>query len=146
MKTFGLVVLLAILASGCATSTIETRKQERYSSYASLAPEARALIDKGQIKTGMSMDAVYISWGKPSQIITEQSANGADVTHWVYHGTTYRECRYWNYHYYPHGRYGYYGTPALDYDYVPMSYVAAEVIFENGVVKQWRSATPPRPY
>ena len=146
MKSFVLILVLALLAGGCATSTIETRKQERYSAYASLAPESRELVDKGQIKPGMTMDAVYIAWGKPSQIITEQTGTDANITRWIYYGTTYREYRFWNYHYYPYGRYGYHGYPTLDYDYVPLSYVAGEVVFENGVVKRWRNATAPPSY
>lgn len=147
MKKFGSILLLALLAAGCATSTVDKRKQERAAVYSSLAPEQRALVDQGQIKVGMTMDAVYIAWGKPSQIITGQSSNGTATTTWIYHGTTWQEHRYWNYHYYPpSGRYGYYPTPTIDYDYVPQSYVAAEVTFENGVVKTWRNITQPQPY
>jgi len=139
-------LLLAALAAGCATNTLEKRKQERSSAYDSLSPEARELVDKGQIKIGMLMDAVYIAWGRPSQIITGQSSDGTALTTWVYHGTTWQEHRYWNYHHYRRGRHGYYTTPILDYDYVPQSYVVAEVVFENGVVKSWRNTTQPPPY
>ena len=146
MKGIGFILLLALFAAGCATSTVEKRRQERSAAYASLAPEQRALVDQSQIKVGMPMDAVYIASGKPSQIINGQSSSGAATTTWVYHGTTWQEYRYWNYHYYPSGRHGYYPSPSLDYDYIPQSYVAAEVTFENGVVKSWRNITQPQPY
>lgn len=145
MKGIGLILLLALLATGCATSTIEKRREERASTYTALTPEQRALVDQGQIKVGMTADAVYIAWGKPSQIATGQTSDGKNITTWVYHGTTWQEYRYWNYHYYPHGRYAY-PTPTLDYDYIPRSYVAAEVVFENGVVKSWKNLTQPQPY
>ena len=148
MKPFGLILLLALFTAGCATSTVNKRKQERYSAYASLSPELRGLVDQSQIKVGMPMDAVYIAWGKPSQVATGQSSNGKTMTTWIYTGTTWHEHRYWNYrqNYYGHGRYGYPQTPYLDYEYVPSSYVAAEVVFEEDVVKSWRNITQPQPY
>jgi|ERR1051325_311631 hypothetical protein len=140
------ILIVALLFAGCATSTVAKRKQERPSVYESLSPEDRALVDQGQIKVGMPMDAVYIAWGRPSQISTGQSSDGNKITTWIYHGTTWQEYRYWNYRSYPyHGRY-IYPSPTLDYDYIPRSYVAAEVVFEDGVVKSWRNLTQPQPY
>ena len=95
----------------------------------------------GQIKVGMSMDAVYLAWGKPSQILAGESSSGATVT-WLYHGTYLQEYRYWTYHHYCVGR-GFYASPYLDYDYYPRSYVKAEVVFEGGKVKEWRSLPQP---
>lgn len=142
MKPFTCILLLACLAAGCATSTIESRKKERAGAYANLSPEWRDLVNQGQIKVGMPQDAVYVAWGRPNQILTSQSSGGATTT-WLYLGTSYQEYRYWTYSYYPRGRHGY-ASPHLDYDYIPQNYVAAEVAFENGVVKTWRNLTPPR--
>ena len=143
-RVFAALMLIAF-AAGCATTNkIEKRKQEKYSAYAALSPEMRELVDKGQIAVGMPMDAVHIAWGKPSQGYTGQSEKSTTTT-WVYFGTAWQEYRYWNYHYYPY-RYGYYASPHLDYDYTPRSYTAAEVTFENGVVKTWRNLTAPPPY
>lgn len=144
MKGIGPILVLALFVAGCVTSTIDKRKQERYSAYASLSPEMRALVDKGQIKVGMPMDSVYIALGKPSQVITSESTTGTGTT-WIYTGTAWQEHRFWNYRYSPRGRYYAYPEPYLDYDYVPHSYPVAEVVFENGVVKSWRHITPP-PY
>jgi hypothetical protein len=154
MKTFGLILLLAALVSGCATpkSTIESRKTERAAAYAALKPEERALIDQGHIKIGMTEDAVYIAWGQPSQVQNSESASGI-VTTWIYTGTGYQEHRYWSNHrygygFYGRGRHGYaYGyttpLPTLEYDYVPYRYTSAEVIFEKGLVKSWKHLSPP---
>jgi hypothetical protein len=138
-KAVMLLLLASLLLGGCA-STIESRRKERTSAYASLDPEFRALVDQGRIKVGMPMDAVYIAWGKPSQIIQSESSGGQTVT-WLYHGTYLQEYRYWSYSpwayhgYYPY----YYSSPMLDYDYIPHHYVRAEVTFEDGLVKQWRT-------
>ena len=149
MKRIASILLVALFAAGCVTSTVDKRKQERSSAYAALSPEMRALVDQSQIKVGMPMDAVYIAWGRPSQVISSESGSGAATT-WIYAGTAWQEHRFWNYRYYPYsrGRY-YYAYPQmmyLDYDYAPYSYPAAEVVFENGVVKHWRHITPPPPY
>jgi hypothetical protein len=146
VKGIAWILLLGLLVTGCATSTVEKRRQERSASYAALPPETRALVDKGQINLGMPMDAVYIAWGKPSQVVQGQAPDGTAMTTWIYYGTSWQEYRYWNYRYYPGWRYGYYAMPTLDYDYAPTSYVAAEVTFQNGVVKNWRSSTQPPPY
>jgi hypothetical protein len=147
VKRIGSVIVLGLLIAGCATNTLEKRKQERAAVYAALPSDMRAVVDQSQIKIGMPMDAVYIAWGKPSQVITEQTSDGKAITRWIYAGTTWEEYRYWNYHYYGYGRHGgAYPVPTLDYDYVPRSYVTAEVTFEEGVVKNWRNMTPPPPY
>jgi hypothetical protein len=139
------VLLIAVLFwSGCASSTIQSRKQERAGVYSELAPEMRNLVDQGQIKVGMPMEAVYIAWGKPSQILTGESAAGKALI-WLYHGTYLEEYRYWAYRDYSfHSQY--YVSPSLEHDYYPRSYLQAEVIFENGLVKQWRTLPQPPGY
>lgn len=137
------VGMVLALLTGCATtrSTIDSRKQERYGVYSSLSPEFRALVDVGKIKIGMPMDAVYIAWGKPAQVVGGETAAGAQ-TSWLYEGTQLQEYRYWAYRPYS-SRYRYYSSPTLEYDYYPVGYTSAEVIFENGVVKEWRTFPAP---
>jgi len=137
MKTWPLILLGGLLLVGCATSTIETRKQERHGAYSELPAEQKAAVDTGKIKVGMSMDAVYIAWGKPADILTSESSKGTLVT-WLYRGTYLQEYRYWTHQGYYYGR-GYYSAPYLAHDYYPQSYVSAEVIFEGGAVKEWRN-------
>jgi hypothetical protein len=129
---------------GCASPAkkFEARKQERYEAYAALSPEMKAIVDKGEIKVGMTEDAVYIAWGPPAQTLKGESG-GAATTTWLYAGIYMQEYRYWSYRPY-WGRYYHSYSPYLEYDYYPRGYTRAEVVFENGVVKQWRSL--PRPY
>jgi len=140
MRT-SLLFFLVFLLSGCAThKTPEVRKQERAAAYASLSPEFQSLVDQGQIKVGMPMDAVYIAWGKPSQAAQGESTQGP-LTTWLYYGTTFEEYRYWGSRPYASPYYG--PSPTLERDYVPRQYVRAEVTFAHGVVSSWR--TFPRP-
>ena len=143
MNRIVLLALLALSLAGCATSNIESRKKERYNAYSELSTEQRAAVDAGQIKVGMTMDAVYIAWGKPHDVVAGETAAGAQVV-WLYYGTRLMGYSYWGYR-----GFGYYGAPhhlygpAIYYDTVPVGYVRAEVIFEKGVVKQWRTLPGP---
>jgi len=139
------VALVALGVCGCAHyKTVEERKQERYAAYAGLKDEWKAMVDRGEIAVGMPMDAVYIAWGKPSQVLTSETSEGHLIT-WLYQGVYLREYRYWTYreYYYPGGVYA---SPYLAFDYLPQSYVQAEVVFKDGVVKQWRKLPKPLPY
>ena len=69
MKRSIVCLLGLLLFTGCATSTVESRKKERPAAYNALSAEDRELVDKGQIKTGMSQDGVYIAGG-PQAIYT----------------------------------------------------------------------------
>ncbi len=135
------ILAVGLLAVGCQTSTVESRRAERASAYAALPPEIKALVDQGQIKVGMSEDAVFIAWGPPSEVLHAESSGGRTTT-WQFHSTVMQETRYWAY------REVYRGNQQfleryLERDYDPQTYVKAEIIFTNGVVKEWR--TLPRP-
>lgn len=141
------LLCVALALTGCARSTIETRKKERYGAYESLKPEFQDLVNQGRIEVGMPRDAVYIAWGEPSETITSQSAAGTLET-WVYIGTRLESHGYWTYGprygYYRRGhRYGY-GVPYFDHAYYPVNYTAAEVLMEKDLVKSWRRLTPTR--
>lgn len=145
MRTALLLLVATLGLTGCATTSISSRKQERLASYNNLSADERLAVDLGQIKVGMSEDAVYIAWGKPSQIIVGESSSGKTAT-WLYLGTYFEEYRGWSFHGYHHGYRGrYYTAPYMTYDYVPRSYIRGEVKFEGGVVKEWRTL-PGRTY
>ena len=145
MKSFGCLLAFALCVVGCATrSTIQSRQQERTAAYAALTPEDRALVDQGQIKSGMSEDAVYVAWGRPSELMKGESG-GNPTTTWVYTRTAAQERRYWNLHRRDPAdvRNTYRFLPTIDTEYVPVRQISAEVVFENGLVKSWRQITPP---
>ena len=138
-----IVCLLGLLLFiGCATSTVESRKKERLAAYNALPAEDKESVDKGQIKTGMSQDAVYIAWGPPAQILQNQAGNNGVQTVWLYEGTTMQETRYWTFREVPYGGHRFLER-YLDRDYDPRNYVSAEIVFVGGKVASWR--TLPRP-
>ncbi|MDB6015864.1 MAG: hypothetical protein JWR19_353 [Pedosphaera sp.] len=123
-------MLFILLFAGCTTpTTVESRKQERYAAYQALSPEMKAAVDHGGIKVGMPMDAVYIAWGAPSQILQSGSAAG-EATTWLYEGGYMEETRYWGYR-------------RVHYDYNPRTYVRAQVVFMNGAVSEWHTLPEP---
>jgi hypothetical protein len=132
LKHFAMLIGLLAAGSfmaGCATNTVESRKQEKYAAYEALSPEARTAVDQRQIRIGMPMDAVYIAWGKPGEVVEGENEAGHTVT-WVYYDYYLQDVYYSGYRR-PHT--GYYST----------SYVRAQVIFTNGVVKQWQTFPAP---
>jgi hypothetical protein len=132
------------LVAGCSTSTVDSRRKERAAAYSTLTPEEKELVDRGQIQTGLSQDAVYIAWGPPAQILQSQTGSNGVQTVWLYEGTTMEETRYWTFREVPSGRRGHvFLERYLDRDYDPRAYVNAEIVFVGGKVASWR--TLPRP-
>jgi hypothetical protein len=132
VKQFVILLLFtSVLLCGCATSSVESRKRERAAGFAALSPEVKTLVSAGQIRRGMSQDAVFIAWGKPAQVLQQEDANGLSTT-WIYAGGWMEETRYW----YPDQR-----VPQTDYQ--PRTYVRAEILFVNGVVDSWRTLPQP---
>lgn len=136
--------LAAIILAGCATqSTIETRRLERAAAYEALSADQKAMVDAGQIRVGMTSDAVYIAWGKPSEILESEDASG-HLTTWRYYGSFLQENRYWAYREAPGSRRGdVFLERYLTSDYNSRDYVRSEIIFKDGKAVSWR--TLPRP-
>lgn len=131
-----------LLLAGCQSATIESRRTQRAASYTALLPEQQQLVDKGQIRSGMTEDAVYIAWGPAWQVLRGET-DGKLTTTWIYRGTWWDEQTYWNYRlFYRGGRF--FDVPFLDRTSVPRDFVAAEVTFVDGVVRSWKML--PRPY
>lgn len=142
MKQALVFLVTGLLLAGCATSsTPEKRRTQRSAAYAALTDEQRHLVDNGQIKVGMNMDAVYIAWGKPAQVLESENASGK-VTTWLYEGGWMEETRYWAYRQMGTGPDLYLERYLLN-DYQPRTYVRAELRFAEGRLKEWR--TLPRP-
>ena len=57
-------------------------KSEKRGACQSLAPEFKSRIDQEKIANGMTLDAVYIAWGEPSEVLSAEDSGGA-ITKWL---------------------------------------------------------------
>jgi hypothetical protein len=158
-QTFVKAPVLALGASvlmliGC--STTESRIKEHHDLFASLSPRDQELVNRGEIRVGMSENAVWLAWGSPDQK-SVGAMRGRQTATWLYINTSYP----YPYHSYPyygygydgyggfggvgvirrhhHGRFVFYGDPFYDpfyYSYIPpsVSYPNKTVTFSNGRV------------
>ena len=79
-----LTVLGLLLLVGCESSKIAARRQAHAVDYAALTAEEKALVDRGELRQGMSTNAALIAWGQPTIISTMPTPNGPFVI-WEYY-------------------------------------------------------------
>src|SRR6266487_6214449 len=86
----------ALIFTSC--STTETRISKHPEIYQSLSPRDQALVSQGQIRSGMSPNAVYLAWGSPDRKIMG-NMRGRPTETWIY-------VHYATYYPYPYPSYG----------------------------------------
>jgi hypothetical protein len=131
VATVGIAVV-ALLFTGCGTPG--GRISQHPESYQRLSARDQALVSEGQIRRGMSPDAVWLAWGTPEQKIPGP-IRGSET--WVY-------VRYDT----PFPSYGvpyYYGP--FDWSYIPpkFPYPSRGVTFSEGKVVFFRYLPSPPP-
>src|SRR6266581_4273398 len=144
----------ALILTGC--STTETRISKHPEIYQRLSASDQALVSQGQIRAGMSQNAVWLAWGGPERKIIGNMRGRLTET-WIY--ITYQTAPYpyggpygqwgWGYGFGPgigfiqtrhHGHgFVFFGDPFYDpffYAYIPPSIPVPYkiVTFENGRV------------
>src|SRR6266536_4092075 len=84
--TLGIAASALVLAS---CSTTETRISGHPEIYQTLSPRDQSLVSQGQIRAGMSQNAVWLAWGSPDRKIVG-NMRGRPTETWLYvHYTTY---------------------------------------------------------
>jgi hypothetical protein len=164
----GIAMGTLVLAS---CSTVETRISEHPEIYQSLSARDQTLVSHGQIRDGMSRNAVWLAWGSPDRKIFG-NMRGRDTETWIYlHYTTYYPYSYPYYgpgygfgygfglttvgvagtHRHHSGRnFVFFGSPFYDpffYSYIPpsISYPYKVVTFAGGRVASFQFMVPPYP-
>jgi hypothetical protein len=136
------------LVAGCATSAptdprqIARRRTEKATAYAALPAETQSLVDQGQIRVGMSEDAIYIAWGRAAQVLRSGDASG-EVTTWLYEGTTTDDYLSWNYREVTRKDGTTYLDRFLDRDINIRTYISAELSFREGKLASWKMLPKP---
>jgi hypothetical protein len=170
MKTISNMLLLGLAAVGlCLTSceTTENRISEHQDMFNTLSPGDQALVRSGKIRSGMSMNAVWLAWGSPEQK-TSGEMRGRPAETWIYienRSAPYGSAYYPYYGYGPgfysgfgggvgvirthhHGRFVFFGDPFYDpfyYSYIPptISVPYKTVTFSNGRVMSFQYLAGP---
>jgi hypothetical protein len=78
-----LLTLAAVGLSLTSCETLENRISEHQDIYNSLSPRDQALVRQGQIRSGMSTNAVWLAWGSPS-VKAAGEMRGRQTETWVY--------------------------------------------------------------
>ena len=140
MKKFKLhnlyLIFLTLFICNC-TSTIESRIQNNPQLYSALTGPEKKAVSKGLIIKGMSQDAVYLAWGRPSGII-ERNSYGKSIEKWRYSSlmpVVNQNFLYNDYHYYHHYDHCSPFYHSTNVGYVP--YTSAVVEFETQKVTSW---------
>jgi outer membrane protein assembly factor BamE (lipoprotein component of BamABCDE complex) len=168
MKTISRTLLLGLAAGAlCLTSceTVENRISEHQDMFNTLSPRDQVLVRQGQIRSGMSMNAVWLSWGSPEQK-TVGEMRGHPTETWIYvenRTAPYGSAYYPFYGYGPgfyggfgfhhgfshHGRrFAFFGDPFYDpfyYSYIPPTITVPyrTVTFSSGRVMSFQYLAPP---
>ena len=131
---------MASIIAGCATTGNPAKRIERHRPvFDSLPPDHQQLVAGGQIREGMSKDAVYLAWGRPNGT-ARGSRKGVPFETWTYtemkptfrgHGLG------WHYA----GYYDYYDPMGIDLMMATSYYdlPVARVQFLNNKVISWRN-------
>jgi len=132
-----LLFLLVLLAAGC--STVSSRIKERPEVFGRLSPADQQLVTNGEVREGMTRDAVYLAWGRPDDLV-RGSEDGSAYEEWVYTANSTELVS----SYYP--VYAHYGRrcSGWDYPFMPMvvsrPYPYKSVRFVQGKAIAWRIA------
>lgn len=94
------LVSVALIFSGC--ETVENRISEHADIYNTLSPRDQQLVQSGQIRSGMSMNAVWLAWGSPEQK-THGEMRGQPTETWIYVQTRTAGYGSYGYPYYGYG-------------------------------------------
>ena len=155
------IAIGALVLSGC--STVGSRIEANPTAFNSLSPQDKDLVSKGDIRGGMSQEAVYLAWGAPQQKAVGVVRNASTET-WVYTLSTSAYGPYgygyggFGYGYGFAGRVGFYGRhgghrfygsfvdPFWDPFYYPfpatVTYPVKTVSFQNGRVVAFQFLSP----
>jgi hypothetical protein len=70
----------------CGCSSVDTRTEEKSAAFSTLSSPEKDLVASGKIERGMDTNAVYIAWGKPSEVTSQPSATGSGTDQtWFYY-------------------------------------------------------------
>ncbi len=85
MKTFNLLACALMLALTSCASPLQRRLERNPALLAKLSESHKASVLAGKVAVGMSREAVFLAWGRPSRIM-EGKRIGTSYERWSYTG------------------------------------------------------------
>ena len=163
-SVLGIAAIVLILTS---CSTPQTRISDHPDLYQSLSARDQALVSQGQIRSGMSPNAVWLAWGSPDRKIMG-NMRGRSTETWIYVNYTTYPYPYYDpgfgygfgltsvgvatgsQHHHGGRTFVFFGSPFYDpfyYSYIPPSipYPYKTVTFANGRAVSFQYLVPPYP-
>ncbi len=133
-----LLCVAALLLASCQVATPASRIENNPVLFAALPEKDKALVQRGEIRAGMSPEAVFLAWGYPNSQPFVGEKDGKCMVRWVYTRmepvmvtpTWGGPC--WGPYGWCHSHYG-----APDTAYVPRN--TAYVTFEDDKVVSWEA-------
>ena len=128
----------ALIVTSC--STVESRISQHPEIYQNLSSRDQALVNQGQLRSGMSVNAVWLAWGSPdSKVIGNMRGHSTET--WIY--LDYALYPYYYPYYGPYAPgFGFFGDPFYDpfyYSLIPsIPYPYKVVTFSNGRVMSFQ--------
>ena len=137
------IATVVLIFTSC--STPQTRISDHPDLYQGLSSRDQALVSQGQIRYGMSRNAVWLAWGSPdSKVIGNMRGHSTETWVYVYYVTY----PYYYPYYGPYGPgFGFFGDPFYDpfyYSLIPPSipYPNKTVTFSNSRVMCFQYLAP----
>jgi hypothetical protein len=141
-SVLGIATVVLTLTS---CSTPQTRISDHPDLYQSLSSRDQALVSQGQIRYGMSRNAVWLAWGSPdSKVIGNMRGHSTETWVYVYYVTY----PYYYPYYGPYGPgFGFFGDPFYDPFYYSLispsiPYPNKTVTFSNSRVMSFQYLVP----
>jgi hypothetical protein len=85
--TISLLLSAMLLASGCASSTPQSRIRENREAYSRFPSNVQRMVSAGMVDVGMTPEMVRLAVGRPNREFSRQTENSSDEV-WVYHDSS----------------------------------------------------------
>jgi hypothetical protein len=122
----------------CGCSTVQSRVRERHAAFEQMPPPQQSLVLRGEVREGMSRDAVYIAWGKPEEV-SRGTRHGQPFEVWTYYMAAQDVIPRYTYAPRVIGRHHVLNSVYTP-QYITHWYPFRAVVFENGRVVSWETA------
>ena len=85
LSAFLTLLPIAVFATGCVSSTPQSRINKNYGVYAEYPAEVRQKIREGRVEVGFSAEMAEMALGKPGRKVSRRDDTNQDSEVWIYY-------------------------------------------------------------